>query len=282
MIPCTQGKLPNKWKVAKIIPLRKPQKGNYTEPESFRPISLLPTLNKALESVIAQRVSFLVEEHGLLPDNHFGGQKRRYTIDALMILQEKIFQAWRDKKVLSLVTFDVKGAFNGVAGDVLTERLRRHRIPESLVCWIEDFLKNRQAMVIVNGISTNVAELQHAGLPQGSLLSPILYILFNADLVKSKINKNRGAIAFIDDYSAWVTSDSIESNVNLLQLQIIPHVECWAKASGAVFQVKKTHMTHFIQNKRILTSQGADQPLFIGGQVIKGEQKIKILGVILD
>lgn len=119
----------------------------------------------------------------------------------------------------------MKGAFNGVTGDVLIERLRRCRIPEPLVRWIENFLKNRQTMVIVNGTSTDVAELQHAGLPQGSPLSPILYILFNADLVKSKINKNRGAIAFTDDYSAWVTSDSIKSDVNLLQLQIIPHVE---------------------------------------------------------
>ena len=174
---------------------------------SFRCGVTFDAFNWALESVIAQRLSFFVEEYGLLPDSHFGGRKKRCTVDALMILQEKIFQAWRDKKVLSLVTFDVKGAFNGVAGDVLIEKLRRCRIPEPLVCWIEDFLKNRQVMVIVNGTSTDVAELQHACLPQVSPLSPILYILFNADLVKRKINKNRGAIVFIDDYSACVTSD---------------------------------------------------------------------------
>lgn len=67
------------------------------------------------------------------------------------------------------MTFDVKRAFNGVAGDVPIERLCWYLIPEILVCWIENFLKNRQAMIIVNGISTDVAE----GFP----LSPILYIL---------------------------------------------------------------------------------------------------------
>lgn len=134
-----QGKLPERWKIAKIIPLRKLQKGDYTNPELFRPISPLPTLSKALESVIARRLSFLVEDYGLPPNNHYGRRKRRSTVDALMILQEKIFQAWRDKKVLSLVTFDVKGAFNGVAGDVLLEKLRRRRIPETLAHWIEDF-----------------------------------------------------------------------------------------------------------------------------------------------
>lgn len=83
-----------------------------------------------------------------------------------------------------------------------------------------------------------MVSLQYAGLPQGSPLSPILYILFNADLVESKINKNRGVVAFIDDYSARVTGELIESNLKLLQLQIIPHVESLAKASGAIFQAK--------------------------------------------
>lgn len=83
-------------RIAKIIPLRKPQKGNYTDPESFRPISLLPTLSKALEPLIARRLSFLVEDYRLLPDNHFGGRKKRSTVGALMNLQEKFFQAWRD------------------------------------------------------------------------------------------------------------------------------------------------------------------------------------------
>lgn len=152
-----------------------------------------------------------------------------------MILQEKISQAWRGKKALSLVTFVVKGAFNGVAGDVLLERLRCRRIPETLVCWIEDFLRKRQATITVNNSTTPVVELHHAGLPQGSPLSPILFLLFNADLVESKINKNRGAIAFIDNYSAWVMGDSIEHNINLLQDTTIPHVLSWAKTSGAVF-----------------------------------------------
>ncbi len=107
-----QGKSLEAWKVATIIPLRKPQKGNYLDPEAFRLISLLPTLSKALESLVAQRISLLAEIYGLLPDNHFGARKRRSSVDALLVLQEKIFQAWRNKKVLSLVTFDVKGAFN--------------------------------------------------------------------------------------------------------------------------------------------------------------------------
>lgn len=109
-------------------------------------------------------------------------------------------------------------------------------------------------MVIVNGTSTDAANLQHIGLSQGFPFFPILYILFNANLVKNKINKNRRAIAFIDNYLAWVTSNSIKANIDLLQHQIILYAKSWTKTSGASFSAKKTQVTHFTQNKRTLTS----------------------------
>lgn len=90
--------------MAKIIPLKMPVKPDYTDPNSFRPISLLSTLSKAIEAIMAERISYQVERHGLLPLNHYGALKRKSTIDALFTVQEKIYQAWRDKKVLSLVT----------------------------------------------------------------------------------------------------------------------------------------------------------------------------------
>ena len=105
-----QGILPHQWRNAKIIPLRKPGKPDYTIAKAYRPISLLPTLGKALEALAAERISYVVEQHGLLPTNHFGARKRRSTEQALTLLQEHIYGAWRSKRVLSLVSFDVKGA----------------------------------------------------------------------------------------------------------------------------------------------------------------------------
>lgn len=69
------------WKSAKIIPLKKPGKADLTELGAFRPISLLPTLSKAMESVIAERIVYLAEKFGLLPSNHYGALKRKSTID---------------------------------------------------------------------------------------------------------------------------------------------------------------------------------------------------------
>lgn len=119
-----KGKIPEQWKIATIIPLRKTDQPSYIVAGAYRPISLLPTLNKALESVVATRIGYLAEEYSILPGNHFDGIKRKSTIDALVTLQEKIYQAWQNKKILSLVTFDIKKAFNGIAPEVLALRLR--------------------------------------------------------------------------------------------------------------------------------------------------------------
>ena len=108
------GMLRRQWRHAKIIPLKKPNKENYTIAKAWRPISLLATLGKILESVVAERISHAVETHGLLPTSHFGARKQRSAEQPLVLLQEQIYTAWRDRRVLSLISFDVKGAYNGV------------------------------------------------------------------------------------------------------------------------------------------------------------------------
>jgi hypothetical protein len=74
-----EGSLPSQWRHAKIIPLKKPGKEDYTIAKAWRPISLLATLGKVLESVVTERISHMVETHGLLPTNHFGARKQRST-----------------------------------------------------------------------------------------------------------------------------------------------------------------------------------------------------------
>ena len=80
-------------------------------------------LSKILEAIIVERISYLAEIHGLLPKNHFGARKRHNTIQVLKLLQERIYEAWCHKKVLSLVSFDIKRAYNRVSKEVLLQCL---------------------------------------------------------------------------------------------------------------------------------------------------------------
>ena len=81
-----EGELPTQWRNAKVIPLKKPNKDDYTVEKSWRPISLLSTLGKVLESVVAERISHEVETFGLLPANHFRARKKRSAEQALLLL----------------------------------------------------------------------------------------------------------------------------------------------------------------------------------------------------
>ncbi|EAQ87075.1 hypothetical protein CHGG_08328 [Chaetomium globosum CBS 148.51] len=257
------GDIPSQWRNAKIIPLKKPGKSEYTLAKSWRPISLLSTLGKILEAVIAERLSHAVETCGLLPANHFGARKRRSTEQALLLLQEHIYKAWRARKVLSLISFDVKGAYNGVFKDRLLQRLKARGIPEPLVKWIDAFCSKRTATIAVNGFTSGRQELPQAGLPQGSPLSPVLFLFFNADLVQHKIDANGGAIAFVDDYTAWVTGPSAESNRTGIQ--------------GLDSKLSST--------KPLTGRNGArfsEQPFSVKGEVVKPKESAKILGVVMD
>lgn len=236
------GKVPQEWKIAKIVPLRKPGKDDYTIAKSYRPISLLPTLGKAMESLIAERISYLVEEHNLLPKTHFGARKQRSTLHALSYLCKDIFRAWRGKKILSLVSFDVQGAYNNVSTVPKFRRLRQRQIPETIVQWVQDFCTDRQACILVNGYASEVQKLPQAGLPQGSALAPILFLFFNADLVQHE-PKGGSSMAFVADYSAWVVSPSAGDNTQAIQDHIIPIIEQWERTSSARFEAKKRRLS---------------------------------------
>lgn len=273
----TNGTLPKQWRNAKIIPLKKGGKVDYGIAKSWRPISLLPTLGKCLEAIIAQRISYLVEEFGLLPKNHFGARKKRCAEDALILMQENIHKAWRSKKVLSMISFDVKGAFNGVNKTRLLQRLRARGIPEELVLWIDAFCSQRTATISVNGHTSEQEDILQPGIPQGSPISPILYLFFNADLVQRRLDKREGSVAFVDDFTAWVVGESAKENKSNLE-DIISHAIDWERRSGATFQGEKTAIIHFTRQEE----KQDDSPYTIKGEEIMPARSAKILGIIMD
>lgn len=106
--------------------LRKPGKDDYSNPKNYRPIALLSTIGKALESVIAGRISYLVEKSGLLPENHIGGRRGRSCEHALHLLLERTHAAWRAGDIVATpLTLDVSGAYDNVSHRRLIHNLRK-------------------------------------------------------------------------------------------------------------------------------------------------------------
>ncbi|RKK97848.1 hypothetical protein BFJ70_g17589, partial [Fusarium oxysporum] len=191
--------------------------------------------------------------------------------------RREVYKVWRNRKVVSLVSFDVKGAYNGVFKDRLLQRLEARGIPKGLIRWINAFCSYRTATITVNGYTSALRELPQADFPQRSPLSPILFLFFNADLVQSRIDSNGGSIAFVDDYSAWVTDPTAEDNREGIQA-IIDRALDWERRSGATFECDKTTIVHFTR----VIDRTSRIPFTIKGGVIKPKRKAKILGVIMD
>jgi len=274
-----KAELPLLWKEATIVPLRKAGKDDYTSAKSYRPISLLQTISKVMESVIAERISYLVETHGLLPTTHFGARKLRSSVDALVHLQERIFRAWRGGKTLSLVSFDVKGAYNNVAKEPELHRLRQRRVPEQLVRWIGSFCTSRKACVMVNGKRSDKVELPHSGLPQGSPLSPILFLFFNAELLEASIPRG-SSMAFVNDFTAWVVGKDASENTATIQEHVLPRLKTWEETIGAVFETSKTAFVHFSRTQ--IGTRWCCNPLTFKGEDIVPTGSVKILGIVMD
>jgi hypothetical protein len=233
-----------------------------------------------MELVLARRLSYWAETNNLLPETQFGARPRRSCDQALVLLTEKIQEAWRNQKVLSLVSFDVKGAYNGVPRQVMVSRLKSKGIPERVTKWVDSFCANRKATVVVNGTETSPTEILESGLPQGSTLAPILYIFFNAALMAEKANGCRGNMGFVDDYTRWAISDSIDQNMAVLNDKVVPRALQWARDSGATFEGDKTILMHFSRNRKKTSQPSA--PLRVGQHEVVATKQERILGVIFD
>jgi ribonuclease HI len=272
------GYHPVRWRTAKIAVLRKPGKPDYSLPGAYRPISLLNTLGKLLEAVIARRLSYFAEHYGLLPDTQFGGRPGRTTEQALLVLANAIDRAWLGQRVVTLVAFDLKGAFNGVNKTSLDARLKAKGIPAVLRRWIASFMSRRQANIGFDDYHTEVTALDNGGLAQGSPLSPILFAFFNSDLVDQPVDFHGGASAYIDDYFRWRVGRTAEENLAKIQSEDIPRIEGWARKTGSCFAAEKTELIHFTRNRK----EQCQGQIVMNSNVITPSTTTKLLGVVFD
>jgi hypothetical protein len=122
-----QGYCPQHFRRSTTVVIRKPGKDDYSIPKNYRPIALLSTIGKALEAIIAARISYLVEKHALLPQNHIvGGRRGRSCEHALYLLLEKIHAAWRaGYPIATLLTLDLTGAYDNVSHQRLLHNMRK-------------------------------------------------------------------------------------------------------------------------------------------------------------
>jgi hypothetical protein len=163
-----------------IIP--KPNKADRTSPRSYRPIALLSVLGKGLERLIARKMAWLAVSLRVINSQQFGALPLRSSVDLTTCLTHDVEEALLNGRKASLLTMDVKGAFDAVLIGRLARRLREQGWPDYLVRWIYSFATNRSVRIRLDGETGPETDIW-CGLPQGSPISPILFMLYIAPLL---------------------------------------------------------------------------------------------------
>ena len=171
---------------------------------------------------------------------------------------------------------DVAGAFNNVHHQRLIHDMKKRKVPEAIVKWTESFLKNRTTQLRFNGsVSDKIAI--GAGIPQGSPMSPLLYMYYNADLLDvSRNDKSNQSWGFIDDIAYGVQGHSDKGNAWWLS-RMLMEAETWRSEHGAKFETSKYTLVHFTRNWRHTTEAAIE---ISGTVIIQPSQEAQYLGVI--
>lgn len=211
-----------------------------------------------------------------MPRHHTGGRKATSCEHALHLLVEKVHTAWGRGEVASLLMLDVTGAFDNVSHQRLLHNLRKRHIHPHLVGWLASYLSGRTTEIrLKEGTSSPIPT--DTGIPQGSPLSPILYLFYNADLLD--IGDPEDIITgYIDDTSILVTGKTKADTATSLAT-IHRRAAEWAKKTGSVFAPHKYVLIHFAKNR---ADTEAEAPLVLPEVTIQPSPAAKLLGVVLD
>ena len=205
--------LPLDWKNAHISPIYK--KGPKDLAVNYRPVSLTSIVCKIMESIIKDSIMDHLQNESLLSEKQFGFIKGRSTITQLLTYLDKCVEIVAEGDVVDAIYFDFAKAFDKVPHRRLLKKLRSYGIDGKLLGWIKEFLSNRTQTVKVNGTYSDPSNVK-SGVPQGSVLGPILFVLYINDLPE---NLNSHVLLFADDTKVF-RSIRTQEDARLLQLDI--------------------------------------------------------------
>uniref|UniRef100_A0ABD2W1S9 Reverse transcriptase domain-containing protein n=1 Tax=Trichogramma kaykai TaxID=54128 RepID=A0ABD2W1S9_9HYME len=260
---------PRQWKVAQIILIPKPGKS----PElltSYRPISLLPLCSKICERLILARLRPIIEKSKLIPEYQFGFRESHSTLEQVNRIVVKIRESFENKKYCSAVFLDVAQAFDKVWHAGLLYKIKLH-FPDSYYQLLKSYLENRTFQTKVGGETSELHKI-HAGVPQGSVIGPTLYLLYTADLPTSD---NITTATYADD-TALLSAHPCPDTTSLRLQEHLRRLEEWYKAWRIKVNETKSVHTTFTLRKGICPS------VELNGVAIPQSPTVKYLGIHLD
>lgn len=271
------GCFPNKWKQQNLVLLHKPNKP-IENTSSYRPICLIDTSAKLLERLILQRMEVHVDSIGGLSHRQYGYRKGISTIDAInrvVTIARSVKEGnWKNKGYCALVTLDVKNAFNTARWGEIIQALNRKDFPEYLKNMVNSYLTERKIFYLTSeGTKTYDMTM---GVPQGSVLGPLLWNIFYDELMELEMAENTDIVGFADDIAVVATASKTEQ----LEIEVndsLDRIHRWLKMKNLQLAVHKTEAV-LITDKRSFTYP----KIVLDGTEIKWSKSLRYLGVQID
>ena len=269
---------PQIWRDVKVIFIPKVGKSDYSDPRSFRPISLMQFMFKIFEKLMLWE---LEEQTGLqLHENQHGFRKGRSTDSTLTSLTGCIEKGLQAQHYTVAIFMDIKGAFDNIQNDCIAKAMADKGSKSKFIKWFQDFLHNRNINVEYKGIT--IKRWPVMGAPQGGVASPWMWNII-ADELHEKISTIPGVRSegFADDTVLFATDKNLGKAIKNLQVGVC-QLEKWAKDQSLEFCMKKTKVIIFSRRNKLMVRKKVPPKLKMMGKELPYSNQHKNLGITFD
>ena len=269
----SSGIFPDLLKIAKVTPVFK--QGDECLADNYRPVSVLCVLSRILEKLMSARLSLFCHNNHILTSSQFGFQPNKSTETAVMKLTNDILNEMDNNNFTIGVFLDLSKAFDTVDHNILLRKLENYGIRGTSLNWFKSYLSARKQSVKF-GDQQSTLLLLKCGVPQGSILGPLLFLIYINDMINS--SKLLKYILFADDSTLYASHSDLNYLVNLVNKEI-KKVKNWIQTNKLTLNVKKTHYMIFARCRKPIPPI---PDIKIGDEVLKRVEQITFLGVTLD
>jgi hypothetical protein len=240
------------FKKTHIIFLKKSNKSNYTNLKTYRFIALFNILDKTLKSIIVNRINNFAKTHKLLFETQMSERRRRACETTFKFFTKQIHIVWNmnKNKMMIMLNLNVIDAYDHVTKERLIHNLRKRRISNWIIVWIDNFMQNKCTTLRINEQSTLMNQIK-VDISQNSFVSLILYFFYNANILKvfERFKYKITIIDFVNDINILTYDINITSNCRMLK-KIHVICELWARRHDVRFASIKYELLHLARNHR--------------------------------